>query len=97
QEGMLGVSLFMGGNAMPSRAVVQTAGDGYRLRAEVLIEEFNRGGIVRLLLLRYAQALLTQIAQTAACNRHHSVSQQLCRWLLMNLDRTSTNELSMTQ
>jgi CRP-like cAMP-binding protein len=96
-EGMLGVSLFMGGNAMPSRAVVQTSGDGYRLRAEVLIDEFNRGGIVQQLLLRYAQALLTQIAQTAACNRHHSVAQQLCRWLLMNLDRESSNELSMTQ
>ena len=96
-EGMLGVSLFMGGNAMPSRAVVQTSGDGYRLKAQILIDAFNRAGIVQQLLLRYAQALLTQIAQTAACNRHHSVSQQLCRWLLMNLDRTSSNELSMTQ
>jgi len=96
-EGMLGVSLFMGGNAMPSRAVAQTSGDGYRLKAEILIDEFNRAGVVQQLLLRYAQALLTQIAQTAACNRHHSVAQQLCRWLLMNLDRNSSNELSMTQ
>jgi CRP-like cAMP-binding protein len=96
-EGMLGVSLFMGGNAMPSRAIVQASGEGYRLKAEVLIDEFNRAGHVQQLLLRYAQALLTQIAQTAACNRHHSVSQQLCRWLLVNLDRKRSNELSMTQ
>jgi CRP-like cAMP-binding protein len=96
-EGMLGISLFMGGNTTPSRAVVQTAGHGYRLKAAVLLEEFNRAGPVMRLLLRYTQALLTQMAQTAICNRHHTVDQQLCRWLLLTLDRLPTTELTMTQ
>ncbi|MES2150234.1 MAG: Crp/Fnr family transcriptional regulator [Pseudomonadota bacterium] len=96
-EGVLGVSLFMGGNSTPSRAVVQTGGFGYRLPARVLMEEFNRAGPVMRLLLRYTQALLTQMSQTAVCNRHHSVEQQLCRWLLLTLDRLPTNELTMTQ
>jgi len=96
-EGILGISLFMGGNSTPSSAVVQTAGYAYRLRAKVLQEEFNRGGLVQRLLLRYTQALLTQMCQTGACNRHHSVEQQLCRWLLLTLDRLPSNELIMTQ
>lgn len=96
-EGILGVSLFMGGNTTPSRAIVQTGGVGYRVPAPVLIEEFNRGGAVMRLLLRYTQALLTQMAQTAVCNRHHSVEQQLCRWLLLTLDRLPDRELTMTQ
>jgi CRP-like cAMP-binding protein len=96
-EGMLGISLFMGGNTTPSRAVVQTAGHGYRLKAALLLEEFNRAGPVMRLLLRYTQALLTQMAQTAICNRHHTVDQQLCRWLLLTLDRLPTTELTMTQ
>ena len=89
-EGMLGVSLIMGGNSTPSRAVVQTAGEAYRLPVRRLLEEFNRGGPLLRLLLRYSQALLTQTAQTGACNRHHSVTQQLCRWLLLTLDRLPT-------
>ncbi|MEC5161557.1 CRP-like cAMP-binding protein [Janthinobacterium sp. CG_23.3] len=96
-EGVLGVSLFMGGDTTPSRAVVQTGGHGYRLKAQLLMEEFNRAGPVMRLLLRYTQALLTQMSQTAVCNRHHSVEQQLCRWLLLTLDRLPTNELTMTQ
>ncbi len=96
-EGVLGVSLFMGGATTPSRAVVQTGGHGYRLNGELLLEEFNRAGPVLSLLLRYTQALMTQMSQTAACNRHHSVDQQLCRWLLMTLDRMPSNELTMTQ
>ncbi|MET0681929.1 MAG: Crp/Fnr family transcriptional regulator [Casimicrobiaceae bacterium] len=96
-EGVLGISLFMGGNTTPSSAVVQTAGHGYRLRAKLLQEEFSRGGLMQRLLLRYTQALLTQMCQTAACNRHHSVEQQLCRWLLLTLDRLPSNELVMTQ
>ena len=96
-EGILGISLFMGGETTPSRAVVQSAGHGYRLRAENLQQEFSRGGPVMRLLLRYTQALITQMAQTAVCNRHHSVEQQLCRWLLLSLDRLSSNELTMTQ
>jgi len=96
-EGMLGISLFMGGNSTPSRAVVQTGGFGYRLKAHILMEEFNRAGTVMRLLLRYTQALITQMSQTAVCNRHHSVEQQLCRWLLLTLDRMPTNELTMTQ
>ncbi len=96
-EGILGISLFMGGETTPSRAVVQSAGYGYRLRAQLLKQEFNRGGAVMHLLLRYTQALITQMAQTAACNRHHSVEQQLCRWLLLSLDRLPTDELAMTQ
>ena len=96
-EGILGVSLFMGGNTTPSRAVVQTGGFGYRLAAPVLIDEFNRSGPVMRLLLRYTQALLTQMGQTAVCNRHHTVEQQLCRWLLLTLDRLPRNDLTMTQ
>jgi CRP-like cAMP-binding protein len=96
-EGVLGVSLFMGGESTPSRAVVQTGGFGYRLPARFLMEEFNRSGPVMRLLLRYTQALLTQMSQTAVCNRHHTVEQQLCRWLLLTLDRISSNDLTMTQ
>src|SRR6478736_2919413 len=96
-EGILGISLFMGGETTPSRAVVQSAGYGYRMKAQVLKQEFNRAGPVMHLLLRYTQALITQMAQTAVCNRHHSVEQQLCRWLLLSLDRLASNELSMTQ
>jgi CRP-like cAMP-binding protein len=94
---MLGIALFMGGNTTPSSAVVQTAGHGYRLPGRLLKEEFNRGGLMQRLLLRYTQALLTQMCQTAACNRHHSIAQQLCRWLLLTLDRLPSNELIMTQ
>jgi len=96
-EGVVGISLFMGGNTTPSSAVVQTAGHGYRLPGRVLKEEFNRGGLAQGLLLRYTQALITQMSQTAACNRHHSVEQQLCRWLLFTLDRMTASELVMTQ
>ncbi|MDP3539471.1 MAG: Crp/Fnr family transcriptional regulator [Azonexus sp.] len=96
-EGMLGVSLFMGGDTTPSSAVVQTAGHAYRLERRLLKQEFDRGGLLQRLLLRYTQALLTQMAQTAVCNRHHSVEQQLCRWLLLTLDRLPGNELVMTQ
>jgi CRP-like cAMP-binding protein len=96
-EGILGISLFMGGDTTPSSAVVQTAGHGYRLHGRLLKEEFNRGGLMQRLLLRYTQALLTQMCQTAACNRHHSIEQQLCRWLLLTLDRLPSNELIMTQ
>jgi CRP-like cAMP-binding protein len=96
-EGILGVALFMGGETTPSRAVVQSAGYGYRLKSRLLKEEFSRGGPVMQLLLRYTQALITQMAQTAVCNRHHSVDQQLCRWLLLSLDRLAGSELTMTQ
>jgi CRP-like cAMP-binding protein len=96
-EGIIGISLFMGGDTTPSTAVVQTAGHAYRLQARLLKEDFNRGGLMQRLLLRYTQALLTQMCQTAACNRHHSIEQQLCRWLLLTLDRLSSNELVMTQ
>ena len=96
-EGILGISLFMGGQTTPSRAVVQSAGFGYRLKAKLLMEEFNKGGSVLHLLLRYTQALITQMSQTAVCNRHHSLNQQLCRWLLLSLDRLSSNNLDMTQ
>ena len=96
-EGMLGVTLFMGGESTPSRAVVQTSGFGYRLPPHVLLDEFNRNGPVMRLLLRYTQALLTQMSQTAVCNRHHTVEQQLCRWLLLTLDRLGPQELTMTQ
>jgi CRP-like cAMP-binding protein len=96
-EGVLGISLFMGGNTTPSRATVQTAGSGYRLKSQLMLEEFNRAGAMQKLLLRYTQALITQISQTAVCNRHHSVEQQLCRWLLLTLDRLPSNELTMTQ
>ena len=96
-EGVLGISLFMGGNTTPSSAVVQTGGHGYRLQGKLLKEEFNRAGLMQRLLLRYTQALVTQMFQTGACNRHHSIEQQLCRWLLLTLDRLPTNELVMTQ
>jgi CRP-like cAMP-binding protein len=96
-EGLVGVSLFMGGETTPSRAVVQSGGKGYRLSAERMKTEFNRAGPVLHLLLRYTQALLTQMAQTAVCNRHHSLDQQLCRWLLLSLDRMQGSELVMTQ
>jgi CRP-like cAMP-binding protein len=96
-EGVIGVALFMGGETTPSRAVVQSAGSAYRLKAQTLKQEFNRSGTLQHLLLRYTQALLTQMAQTAVCNRHHTVDQQLCRWLLLSLDRLSSNELTMTQ
>ncbi len=96
-EGVVGISLFMGGESTPSRAVVQSAGEGYRLKAAAMKEEFAQGGPVMHLLLRYTQALITQMSQTAVCNRHHTVDQQLCRWLLLNLDRLQSNELVMTQ
>jgi len=96
-EGVLGTSLFMGGETTPSHAVVQTGGHGYRLKAAILMEEFYRAGPVLRLLLRYTQALMTQMSQTAVCNRHHSVEKQLCRWLLLTLDRLPSNELTMTQ
>jgi CRP-like cAMP-binding protein len=96
-EGILGVSVFMGGDSTPNRALVQTAGHGYRLKSTLLSEEFDRGGPLLRLLLRYSQALITQIAQTGACNRHHSIEQQLCRWLLLTLDRLPSNDLVMTQ
>jgi CRP-like cAMP-binding protein len=96
-EGIVGISLFMGGESTPSRAVVQSAGLGFRVKSQVLKEEFNRSGPVLHLLLRYTQALITQMAQTAVCNRHHSLDQQLCRWLLLSLDRLQGNELVMTQ
>jgi CRP-like cAMP-binding protein len=96
-EGMVGVSLFMGGETTPSRAVVQSAGLAFRLSGQLLKREFTRAGPMQHLLLRYTQALLTQMAQTAVCNRHHSVDQQLCRWLLLSLDRLPSNKLTMTQ
>ena len=96
-EGVLGISVFMGGDTMPSRAVVQTGGHGYRLKNHIFMEEFNRTGPMLRLMLRYLQALITQISQTAVCNRHHSVEQQLCRWLLLTQDRVPSNELTMTQ
>ena len=96
-EGIVGISLFMGGESTPSRAVVQSAGQGLRLSSRVIKEEFNRNGAVMHLMLRYTQALITQMAQTAVCNRHHSLDQQLCRWLLLSLDRLQGNELVMTQ
>ena len=96
-EGAVGIALFMGGESTPSRAVVQSATVGYRLRADALAVEFKRGGELQRLLLRYTSALIAQMSQTAACNRHHSIHQQLCRWLLMSMDRLSGNELLMTQ
>jgi CRP-like cAMP-binding protein len=96
-EGIVGISLFMGGESTSSRAVVQSAGNGLRLKAQMIKNEFNRAGPVLHLLLRYTQALITQMAQTAVCNRHHSLDQQLCRWLLLSLDRLQDNELVMTQ
>ena len=96
-EGVVGISLFMGGDTTPSSAVVQTAGHAYRLDRHLLMQEFDRAGLMQRLLLRYTQALITQMMQTAACNRHHSVEQQLCRWLLLTLDRAPSHELIMTQ
>lgn len=96
-EGVVGTSLFMGGRTTPSQATVQTGGHGYRLQAAVLMAEFDRAGPLMRLMLRYTQALMTQMAQTAVCNRHHSIEQQLCRWLLLTQDRVPSNELVMTQ
>jgi CRP-like cAMP-binding protein len=96
-EGLVGIALFMGGETTPSRAVVQSAGTGFRLKAQVIKDEFNGSGPVMHLMLRYTQALITQMAQTAVCNRHHTLDQQLCRWLLLSLDRLQGNELVMTQ
>ena len=96
-EGVVAIALFMGGETTPSRAVVQSAGHAYRLKAAVLRREFEHGGALQHLLLRFTQALITQMAQTAVCNRHHSVVQQLCRWLLLSMDRLPGNELRMTQ
>ena len=96
-DGVVGISLFMGGDSTPSRAIVQSAGLSYRLPASLLKQEFNRYGPAMHVLLRYTQALITQMAQTAVCNRHHSVDQQLCRWLLLSLDRLPSAEIAMTQ
>ncbi len=96
-EGLIGIALFMGGETTPSRAIVQSAGNAYRLDGQLLKDEFHRSSEVQLLLLRYTQSLITQMAQTAVCNRHHSLDQQLCRWLLLSLDRLSTSQLTMTQ
>jgi len=96
-EGVVGVALFMGGQTTPSRALVQSAGSAYTLPSASLLTEFNQIGVLHNVLLRYTQALLTQMAQTAVCNRHHTVDQQLCRWLLLSLDRLNSSELSMTQ
>ena len=96
-DGIVGIALFMGGDSTPTRAVVQSAGYGYRVRAEFVKREFNNGGELQNLLLRYIQALITQMAQTAVCNRHHSLDQQLCRWLLLSIDRLPGDELKMTQ
>ena len=96
-EGIVGISLFMGGESTPSRALIQSAGQGFRLKADLMLQEFNRAGPVLHLLLRYTQALITQMSQTAVCNRHHSLDQQLCRWLLLSLDRLDSEELAMTQ
>src|SRR5208337_2786470 len=96
-DDIVGIAMFMGGETMPNRAVVQSAGQAYRLQGQLLKQEFNRGGAFQHLLLRYTLAMLAQMAQTAVCNRHHSVDQQLCRWLLLSLDRLSSNQLIMTQ
>ncbi|WJM94833.1 Crp/Fnr family transcriptional regulator [Pseudomonas defluvii] len=96
-EGLVGIAVFMGGESTPSRAIVQSAGHAYRLAGHRLKSEFNRHGEMMQLLLRYTQALITQMAQTAVCNRHHSIDQQLCRWLLLSLDRLPSNQLIMTQ
>jgi CRP-like cAMP-binding protein len=96
-EGVVGVSIFMGGETTPSRAVVQSAGSAYRLPGQVIKDEFTRGGAMQHLMLRYTQSLITQMAQTAVCNRHHSVDQQLCRWLLLSIDRLALPQITMTQ
>ena len=97
REGAVGVALFMGGSSTPNRAVVQSAGKSLRARADIVRQQFSRGGAMQRLLLRYTQALFAQMSQTAVCNRHHSLEQQLCRWLLLSLDRLDSNELKMTQ
>src|ERR1700686_956994 len=97
REGIVGVSLFMGGETTPSRAIVQSSGKAFRLKGSVMMREFSRAGFVMQLLLRYTQALIPQMSQTAVCNRHHTLDQQLCRWLLLSLDRLPSNELKMTQ
>jgi len=97
REGVVGISIFMGGESTSSRAVVQSAGFGYRIRSSLVLDEFNKSGPVMHLLLRYTQALITQMSQTAVCNRHHTLDQQFCRWLLLSLDRLSGNKLVMTQ
>ena len=96
-EGLIGIALFMGGESTPSRAIVQSAGSAYRLPGQLMKDEFNRHSELQQLLLRYTQSLLTQMAQTAVCNRHHSIDQQLCRWLLLSMDRLPDNKLNMTQ
>jgi CRP-like cAMP-binding protein len=96
-EGMIGIALFMGGESTMSRAIVQNAGHAYRLKAQVLKDEFHRGGALSRLLLMFASSLITQMVQTAACNRHHSVDQQLCRWMLLSLDRLPSTQISMTE
>ena len=96
-EGVVGISIFMGGQSTSSRAVVQSAGLGYMIKSNLILDEFNKSGPVMHLLLRYTQALITQMSQTAVCNRHHTLDQQLCRWLLLSLDRLSGNDLVMTQ
>lgn len=96
-EGVVGIAIFMGGESTSSRAVVQSAGKGYRIKSTIILEEFNRSGPLMHLLLRYTQALITQMSQTAVCNRHHTLDQQFCRWLLLSLDRLTSNELIMTQ
>ena len=96
-DGLVGIAIFMGGDRTPNRAVVQSAGKTFKMKAKAMKEEFTRGGSMQHLMLRYTQALITQMAQTAVCNRHHSVDQQLCRWLLLSLDRLSSNQLTMTQ
>jgi CRP-like cAMP-binding protein len=96
-EGLVGIALFMGGESTPSRAIVQSAGFAYRLSGQLLKEEFNRHGELLMLMMRYTQALITQMAQTAVCNRHHNIDQQLCRWLLLSLDRLQGDQLNMTQ
>ena len=96
-EGVVGIAIFMGGESTSSRAVVQSAGKGYRIKSNIVLEEFNRSGALMHLLLRYTQALITQMSQTAVCNRHHTLDQQFCRWLLLSLDRLTSNELVMTQ
>ncbi|RDK01033.1 Crp/Fnr family transcriptional regulator [Paraburkholderia lacunae] len=97
RDGLLGVALFMGGETMPNRAIVQSAGEAFRLSGQIVKDEFARGGAIQRLFLRYTQALITQMAQTAVCNRHHSIAQQFCRWLLLSLDRLESNDVHMTQ
>jgi CRP-like cAMP-binding protein len=96
-DGVIGIALFLGGDTMPNRALVQSAGHAYKIESKVLQEQFHHSVEIQQLLLRYTQALMTQMAQTAVCNRHHSLDQQLCRWLLLSLDRLTTNEIVMTQ